>query len=82
MHFLCSEHLTEPYKDYMLAISKTVFYTNQNNKGEIMSDSIFKGVKLTSAQCDYIQRVADLSFEGNFSMALRHVLSKVMALQP
>lgn len=41
--------------------------------------SVFKGVKLTPDQVTYIQRLADLRFEGNFSMALRHLLSKVMA---
>lgn len=43
-----------------------------------MTDSLFKGVKLTKQQCDYVQKLADLKFEGNFSMALRHLLSKVM----
>jgi hypothetical protein len=44
-----------------------------------MADSVFKGVKLTQAQVDYIQKVANMRFEGNFSMALRHLLSNIMA---
>jgi hypothetical protein len=46
-----------------------------------MSDSVFKGVKLTQSQVTYIQKIADKRFEGNFSMALRHLLSNIMAAQ-
>lgn len=44
-----------------------------------MANQVFKGVKLTQHQVDYVQRLADQMFEGNFSMALRHLLSNVMA---
>lgn len=44
-----------------------------------MSGAVFKGVKLTKQQCDYVQRLADAKYEGNFSMALRNLLSKLMA---
>ncbi len=43
-----------------------------------MKQPIFKGVKITKEQADYVQKIADLRFEGNFSMALRHILSSVM----
>lgn len=43
-----------------------------------MATQIFKGVKLTQEQVDYVQRIADKYYEGNFSMALRSLLAKVM----
>lgn len=39
---------------------------------------IFKGVKLTEQQCKFVQFMADKSYEGNFSMALRSILAKAM----
>ena len=39
---------------------------------------IFKGVKLTECQSKFVQRIADKKYEGNFSMALRQILSKAM----
>lgn len=44
-----------------------------------MTQPVFKGVKLTQEQVTYIQRLADLKYEGNFSMALRSILADVMA---
>lgn len=44
-----------------------------------MAAQVFKGVKLNQNQVDYVQRIADKSFEGNFSMALRYLLSSIMA---
>lgn len=44
-----------------------------------MATQVFKGVKLTQVQVDFVQRLADRNFEGNFSMALRHLLSGIMA---
>lgn len=44
-----------------------------------MSIQVFKGVKLTQQQVDYVQEIANKHFEGNFSMALRSLLAKVMA---
>lgn len=40
---------------------------------------IFKGVKLTECQAVKVQRLADQQFEGNFSMALRHILNCIIA---
>ena len=40
---------------------------------------VFKGVKLTECQAAKVQRLADQQFEGNFSMALRHILSSLIA---
>lgn len=37
---------------------------------------IFKGVKVTLKQAAFVQKIADRKFEGNFSMALRSVLSE------
>lgn len=42
---------------------------------------VFKGVKLTERQAEKVQRLADQKFEGNFSMALRHILSSLMSGQ-
>lgn len=39
---------------------------------------VFKGVKLTEKQVRFVQLMADKSFEGNFSMALRTILTKAM----
>lgn len=43
-----------------------------------MATQVFKGVKLTQEQVIYVQSIADKYFEGNFSMALRSILAKVM----
>ena len=49
------------------------------NNGGIMKEShVFKGVKLTEKQVKFVQAMADKSYEGNFSMALRVVISKAM----
>lgn len=40
---------------------------------------IFKGVKLTESQAARVQRLADQRFEGNFSMALRYILSSLIS---
>lgn len=37
---------------------------------------VFKGVKVTENQAVFVQKIADKKFEGNFSMALRSILSK------
>ena len=37
---------------------------------------VFKGVKLTSEQAAFVQKVADGKFEGNFSMALRGIIGE------
>ena len=53
---------------------------NEINGGFDMQDKqVFKGVKLTECQAAKVQRLADQQFEGNFSMALRHILNSVMA---
>jgi hypothetical protein len=39
---------------------------------------VFKGVKLSCSQIKFVQSLADKSYEGNFSMALRSILTKVM----
>ena len=39
---------------------------------------VFKGVKLTEKQVRFVQAMADKSYVGNFSMALRTILAKTM----
>jgi hypothetical protein len=71
--------ISETIQRKRLAFYKTLFYYCWTLTGGLMKEThVFKGVKLTEKQVRFVQAMADKSFEGNFSMALRTILAKTM----